>query len=50
MQRRNIHFPDPLVDRAEKIAARNGVKFPDVVRRALEEYVERHEQMDRGNG
>ena len=39
MQRRNIHFPDPLVADAEKIAEKKGVKFTDVVRSALERYV-----------
>lgn len=47
MQRRNIAFPEPLLVRAEKIAKDSGVKLPDIVRRALEEFVERREQMDR---
>lgn len=48
MQRRNVWFPDPLVERAEKIAVEMDIKFPDVVRKALEKFVEQREQEKQG--
>lgn len=44
MQRRNIVFPDPLIERAEKIADDMDIKFTELARRAVEEYVERREK------
>lgn len=44
MQRRNIQFPDPLIERAEKVAEDLDLKLPEIIRRALEDFVERHER------
>lgn len=44
MQRRNIQFPDPLIERADKIAADMDIKFTELARRAVEEFVERREK------
>lgn len=44
MQRRNVWFPDPLVVRTEEIATEMDIKFAEVVRRALEKFVEQRDQ------
>ena len=43
-KRRNLTFADPLTERAEKIAEEMDIRFADVVRKALEKFVEQHEQ------
>lgn len=41
MQRRNVWFPDPLAEEGERVAKERDLKFADVVRKALEEYLEK---------
>ena len=40
--RKNIAIPDPDIERLELIAARKGLTLPDIVRRAIDEYLEKH--------
>ena len=43
-KRRNLKFPDPLTERAEKIAEEMDIHFAEVVRQALMKFVEQYEQ------
>ena len=43
-KRRNLTFADPLTERAEKVAEEMDIRFADVVRKALEKFVEEYEQ------
>jgi len=50
MQRYNVRFPDPLVERGMELARRKDVKFQDVVRAALERYLNDELPGDRKDG
>jgi hypothetical protein len=41
MQRKNIRLPDPQIEDLEQMSAQKGVKLPELVRRAVDEYLER---------
>jgi hypothetical protein len=41
MQRKNIRLPDPQIEDLEKMSQEKGVKLPELVRRAVDEYIEK---------
>lgn len=46
MTRRNVFLPDPLYDKATKLAERKGVKTADIIRTALEKYLQAVEKAE----
>lgn len=40
--RRNIAIPDPDIAKLEAIAEKKGLGLPDIVRKAIDEYLEKH--------
>ncbi len=50
MKRTQIQFPDPLYLRAKEVARQNDWALADVVRRAVELYVERFPSADSTKG
>jgi len=42
MKRKNFYLPEPQICALEKIAKLKGVSVAEVIRRAIEEYLERH--------
>ena len=41
MQRKNIRLPDPQIEELTKMSEEKGVKLPELVRRAVDEYIEK---------
>jgi len=41
MQRKNIRLPDPQIEVLERISKEKGVKLPELVRRAVDEYIDK---------
>ena len=40
MSRRNLYIPDPLMDRVQKLAKRKNVPMADIIRTAMEKYMD----------
>ena len=40
MRRRNLYIPDPLMDRVQKLAKRKNVHMADIIRTAMEKYLD----------
>jgi predicted DNA-binding protein len=43
-QRLNIRLPDPLAERGKELSRKKGIKFTDLVRAALERYLDDEER------
>ena len=40
MRRRNLFIPDPLMDRVQKLAERKNVHMADIIRTAIQKYLD----------
>ena len=40
MRRRNLYIPDPLMERVQKLAVRKKVHMADIIRTAMEKYLD----------
>ena len=40
MRRRNLYIPDPLMERVQKLATRKNVHMADIIRTAMEKYLD----------
>ena len=43
MEPRNVRFPATLLEKLTKISKERGIKEPELIRRALDEFVHRNE-------
>jgi metal-responsive CopG/Arc/MetJ family transcriptional regulator len=50
MQRIQVYLPESLIEEIEKFAEDKGIKFPDQIRRALDEWVESKKGLKRRDG
>lgn len=46
MKRTNIHLAPDQIDRLKKLAGRKGITVAELIRRAIESYLERHDKRE----